>query len=355
MTWQYGSVVSIFGVFACVSLLLLQSIAPLLVPSQLFFFIVGGVLLFVGLKTRFEWIIQTRYILYGSLLVLLCIPLVLGVVTRGSAAWIPIGSFHVQPSQLVVPLGGIVWAKIVSEKRNWVHTVLKMAIAAGVPIGLVALEPDFGTTVVSAVAVVTMIFSAGIPYKYVFGSTIFAIVVLAVVWNTNLLAGYQRDRVLTFLNPSGDVSGRGYNARQSLIAVGSGEVAGRGLGQGVQSQLRFLPERHTDFMFASISEEHGFIGSSFVIGMYSYLFYTLLSAAQQIQNSTAKLYIVGQVGMLAFQTVVNIGMNIGLLPITGITLPFISYGGSSILSLAVSCGVILSIFKSGLKRPVHMI
>lgn len=154
------------------------------------------------------------------------------------------------------------------------------------------------------------------------------------------LKPYQKQRIETFLNPSADAQGSGYNARQAMIAIGSGKFVGRGLGHGVQSHLRFLPEKHTDFMFASLCEELGFIGSSIVIGGYAGLCMFLIWVLRQTRSQEEALITIGVLSMLFFQTGVNIGMNLGILPVTGITLPLLSQGGSSILAVCISFGLI---------------
>jgi len=163
------------------------------------------------------------------------------------------------------------------------------------------------------------------------------------------LRPYQRDRLLTFINPTRDPLGRGYHVIQSLIAVGSGQIFGRGLGHGTQSQLKFLPEYHTDFVFASLTEELGFVGGILVIILFLFLLRRIYSISQTAPSVSASLFCLSSLAMLAFQIFINIGMNMGLAPVTGITLPFLSYGGSSLLSLGVLLGLLNSISAASVK------
>ena len=157
-----------------------------------------------------------------------------------------------------------------------------------------------------------------------------------------IIKPYQRDRILTFVNPYSDPLDRGYQVIQSVITVGSGQFWGRGLGQGTQSQLRFLPERHTDFIFASLSEELGFVGAAFTLILFLIIMWRIYLLSQYATNPVVTLYALGTLTMLSFQIWVNIGMNLGLAPITGITLPFVSYGGSSLVSLGLTLGILTS-------------
>lgn len=160
------------------------------------------------------------------------------------------------------------------------------------------------------------------------------------------LHDYQKQRLMTFIDPYQDPLGKGYHVIQSIIAVGSGEVVGRGLGHGTQTHLQFLPEHHTDFIFASISEELGFVGSAFCLITYALLFWRIYTISQTVFDAKASLFCLASLAMLAFQTFVNIGMNIGIAPVTGITLPLVSYGGSSLLSVAIILGIVNSISRS---------
>ena len=185
-----------------------------------------------------------------------------------------------------------------------------------------------------------MLFAARISFKKIAVLILIALIVIPASWF--FLHDYQKERISGFLAPESDPLGKGYNLIQSMIAVGSGELTGRGLGRGTQSRLQFLPEFRTDFIFASIAEEMGFVGSVLILSLYLYLLLYSLRAAQKVDNAFGFLVILGVVSMLLFQGVVNIGMNIGLMPITGITLPLISYGGSSLIATLVSLGMLAS-------------
>jgi rod shape determining protein RodA len=178
------------------------------------------------------------------------------------------------------------------------------------------------------------------------------VLVLALVGWFVVLQPYQKARITAFISPTEDMQGSNYNAQQALIAVGSGEFAGRGLGQGIQSHLKFLPERHTDFIFASLAEEYGFIGTSTVIILYVLLITFLIWASLHISNQIGQLFLLVVAIWIFLQATININMNIGLLPITGITLPFLSYGGSSLLGLCFTLGIAQSLIKETQKKTL---
>jgi len=188
---------------------------------------------------------------------------------------------------------------------------------------------------------VGIVFAAGLPVKYLVTGTLALVVLFPLSWNT--LKDYQRARLTTFVDPLSDPLQSGYNLLQSIIAVGSGQILGRGLGHGTQSQLKFLPERHTDFIFASLSEELGFVGGILIIGLFTLLLTRVLRYSQNAKDSFGALICFGAFSLITFQVFINIGMNTGLVPITGITLPLVSAGGSSLISTLASLGIVASV------------
>ncbi len=323
---------SSFGLF------LLLTISQSLFIQQLLFLIIA--LLLLIFISRLDsmilwWIAPFAYV--GSIIFLILS--YLGPSIRGAQRWIMVGSAQLQPSELVKPLLLLAFARFMSEYPP--RTVKNMGILIAlflVPFLLVFKQPDLGSSLVYAGFWLSMLLGAGFPV------VIFAIVVgvgsflLPFAWH--VLAQYQRDRILTFLHPTIDPKGAGYNALQAMIAVGSGQLFGRGLGRGTQSHLRFLPEFHTDFIFATLIEELGFVGGLVLLGGYAVLLWRIISPLVRgtVTDAFPFVYSVGLFATMLTQIFINTGMNMGLIPITGITLPFVSYGGSSLLSLALSFG-----------------
>lgn len=271
--------------------------------------------------------------------------LVLGTSIRGSTRWIPIGTFQLQPGEFVKPLLVLAFAfflKMFPPKN--IKNIIINTILFAIPTFLIFKQPDLGTALVVSSIWGAQMFVAGISFWLIGG--IMGIGAIFAEYLPKFLHDYQLKRLETFIDPFRDPLGAGYNVIQSIIAVGSGGILGKGLGHGTQSHLRFLPERHTDFIFASLAEELGIIGSLLVIGCLGSLLYRLLTLATHSPSSSSRLIYIGIFSYLFFQTFINIGMNIGIAPVTGVTLPLISYGGSSVLSTAITLGIAASCARS---------
>ena len=212
----------------------------------------------------------------------------------------------------------------------------------GIPFGLIAKQPDLGTAIMIGIVGGSMVLFVGVRRYILVLSLVIGVVSSYFAWNY-ALKEYQKNRIETFLDPGRDPRGSGYNSIQSKIAVGSGRLLGKGFRKGTQSQLEFLPERHTDFIFSVLSEEHGFIGSITTIGLYCILFMMGIRIASQSQDRFGLLVVVGCLSLLFGHVAVNIGMVIGLLPIVGIPLPLLSYGGSSLLTTMFCLGIVSSV------------
>lgn len=287
---------------------------------------------------------------YLIIILLLCLVFILGVETRGAIRWIPLGPLNLQPSELAKPVI-ILFLADFWVKRKLSGGAILVNFSWFTPVlGLVYKQPDLGTTMTLLVIWLGMLLSADISWKKAAG--ILTILALLIPLSLVNLAGYQKERLTGFLSPEQDPLGVGYNIIQSTIAVGSGELLGKGLGQGTQSRLQFLPEFRTDFIFAAISEELGFLGATAILLVYLFLISYCLMVASRAVDYFGYLICIGVAIMLFFQTSINIGMNIGLVPITGVTLPLISYGGSSLLATLISLGLVSSVAK--VKRPVDV-
>lgn len=329
-------------VLSLLSVLLLKSVAPSLAATQFIFFCLGFALFFFVSKLPFSLLLQWRWVAYVALIILLLIPLALGTTTRGIAGWIDIGGiFSIQPSQLAIPVITLVLAHLLTtQSPTKLKTLISFMVIAAIPGVLILIEPDLGTTVIYALALMSLLFLSPVPMKYLLTIAGLGVIAAVIGWAV-VLKPYQKQRITSFIAPTSSANkDASYNARQALIAVGSGEVMGRGLGQGIQSHLRFLPERQTDFIFASLAEELGFIGSFLVICLYFGMAFFCLRLAWRSENQAERYFCIAATATLLFQSTVNIGMNMGMMPITGITLPLLSYGGSSILSTCILLGIV---------------
>jgi rod shape determining protein RodA len=215
---------------------------------------------------------------------------------------------------------------------------------------LIFKQPDLGNLIVYLTIFVSILVVAGIPWKYIIISVLSGGLFLPFFWF--ILHNYQKLRILSFINPYLDPSGAGYNALQAVISIGSGQLSGLGLGRGTQSRLLFLPEYHTDFIFASLGEELGFVGGSFVILFYILLIFWIIKIAYDCDDNFGRFLTIGVLMQFFIQVFINIGMNLGIMPITGITLPLVSYGGNSIVSTLIELGLIVSISKTLRKNPL---
>lgn len=326
------------------SILILRSVAPLLLQRQLLFFALGTGIFWLTSRISFERWQSLAWYLYGLLVGSLALTQLIATVTRGTKSWIELGPFHAQPSQLAVAISGLTIGRYLERHKQLglkEYVILLLLIAA--PALFIFTEPDLGTTAIYALSLLPALSLSKVPKLYLAWTLTLGIVVVVLSWMF-LLKPYQRQRITSFISSDEHTQTASYNAIQSVIAVGSGGATGRGLGQGTQSQLRFLPERQTDFVFASFAEETGFLGGALLISLYAVLVGICLSAAAQLNSLSMKVFTLITAVMFLAQVGVNIGMNIGLVPITGITLPFVSYGGSSILALSFHLGIVQSTF-----------
>lgn len=262
----------------------------------------------------------------------------------GANSWLYIGSFGFQPSE-ICKVGIIIFlAKLIENNKNKINeplTLLKILALCGFPVLLIALQPDLGTAIVFIFFIVAMLFAAGLDWKYFGYAFLAGIVSLPILWFN--LEDYQKKRIFSFLDPESDLSGSGYQAMQSKIAIGSGKVFGRGLFEGVQTQYNYIPEKQTDFIFAVVGEELGLIGGLALIILYFILLYRFIKLAKNSKDTFGAMVLTGFAAMFLFHIWENIGMTIGLMPITGIPLPFMSYGGTFQLINLLCVGIALSI------------
>jgi rod shape determining protein RodA len=283
--------------------------------------------------------------LYLSAVLILFGVIYFGIQARGTVGWFGISGFNFQPVELTKLIVIIFLANFLSKKRNelstWVR-IFSSAILIFIPVWLILWQPDFGSAVIIIGIWLGMFLASGISKKNI---AIFISIMLVMVFSSwFFLRDYQKDRIKNFVNPYNDPRGSGYNVIQSIVAVGSGGTWGKGLGHGSQSQLNFLPEKHTDFIFAAISEELGFLGSFLVLGLFGILLYRMKNIAKFARDNVGYLMSIGIMIMFSLQIFINIGMNIGIAPIAGIPLPLLSYGGSSVMIMLASIGILQSIY-----------
>ncbi len=294
---------------------------------------------------------EMERIIYAVNILLLIGVLIFAKERRGSKSWIDLGPLSFQPSE-IVKIGFILtFAKQLEKKESILNSFkgLSQLFLYFLPIiGLILLQPDFGTGLVFIFFTFFMLYAAGLNYKYILGIFTTGIVSIPILW-LYYLKPYQKHRILVFLNPELDPLDKGYHVIQSKIAIGSGQLLGKGLFKGTQNNLGFIPERHTDFIFSIIGEEFGLIGSMVIIVLFLLLIMRCMYIAKISKDNYGKYITVGVMAMFLFHVLENIGMTIGIMPVTGIPLPFISYGGSSLLTNMIAIGLVLNV---GMRRQV---
>lgn len=303
---------------------------------------VGVVVALVASGINFRAYSSYARLLYGLSAALLAAVLVFGQVVNGTRGWFGIAGFGIQPVEIVKFFLIVFWARYFSKysrEQAGIKTLIGSGVALAAIVALVIGQPDFGSALLLMAVWGSMLLIAGVRRSHLAVIICLGIATLVLSWSA-VLKPYQKDRILVFLDPSRDPYGRGYQVTQSMIAIGSGGFAGKGLGAGTQSQLRFLPERQTDFLFASLAEELGFVGVLAVLTLFGTIMYRGYLLAASARDDFAAFLVLGILISFAVEVVVNIGGNLGLLPITGIALPFLSYGGSALLTKFLMIGVL---------------
>jgi rod shape determining protein RodA len=282
--------------------------------------------------------------IYGATLGLLALVLVLGRSVYGAQRWLAIGPVTFQPSELAKVVVILCLARYLAGREAEIRKPKTLLVSLAIvlaPVALVYQQPDLGTSLVLLATWFGMLFAAGAPLRWLGAALAVPFVAFPLVWH--LLREYMRRRLLTFLAPHEDPLGEGYNLIQARISVGAGGWSGRGLGNGTQTQLNFLRVQHTDFIFAVLGEELGFAGALALLALFAVLLWRFLRVAAHSRDTFGRLLAAGMMSMLLFQVFINVGMNIGLVPVTGIPLPFISFGGSSLISIFLGLGVLQSV------------
>jgi rod shape determining protein RodA len=321
------------------------------VERQAIYIAVGLVLMYGVSRLDYSRLRELRYPVYGLMTALLLLVIAIATATRGAKSWIALPFFNFQPSEvgkvlLVVALSGFLVDRL---RRMGRDTTARIMLLGLLPAMIVMAEPDLGSAMVYVVGTLAVLFVAGAPWRHfaalgaLFAVAIALVLVAAPAIGVEVLKPYQVDRLTSFLHPSGNPAGEGYQQQQSKIAIGSGEKTGRGVEHATQTALNFLPEHHTDFIFAVIGETYGFAGCALVLSLYALLIWRGLHILTMAKNLYGALLAGGITLMFLFQLFVNVGMNVGIMPITGVTAPLLSFGGSSMLATFLALGLLHSI------------
>ena len=317
--------------------------------KQLLFIAVGGGAMVVTAFFDYRRYRELAPLAYGGVLLLLVMVVTgLGSERKGSQAWFQLGPFQLQPSELAKIVVIVTIASLIAHFDSELDARRLAAIlaAAGVPMMLIMLQPDLGTTLVFVAVAMGMLLIGGAQVRHIVALTIVGIVGVAVVLNSGMLETYQQCRLTSFLEQENkDCAERdsAYNQDQAKVAIGSGAILGTGLFEGTQTRLDIVPEQHTDFIFTAVGEELGFVGSASLLALLSIIAWRIWRTAQLARDSLGTLICVGVLSMFVFQVFENVGMTMGIMPVTGIPLPFMSYGGSSTLTAFVAMGLVLNV------------
>jgi len=348
-----ASVVMVYSASALVALERFQQ-PYLFVTKQIMWAAVGLAVLSIVMRVDYRAYRNDRMLWFLlAVVTVMLVAVLFRQPINGTRRWFGIGGFGIQPSELA-KLSAILFTALMLERRRarineLPYSLLPIALVVGGIVALILLQPDFGTAVSLLAVIAVMVFAAGISYRYLFGAALLALPALYVIL---MQADYRRRRLLTFMDPWADPLGDGFQIIQSLIAVGTGGVFGKGLMNGVQ-KLFYLPEPHTDFIYAVIAEELGFIGATVVVGCFCVITWRGLRAAMRAPDQFGAFMAIGLTTMMAFQALLNISVVLGLLPTKGIPLPFVSAGGSSLLINMVGMGILLNISQHA--SPAHVV
>lgn len=311
---------------------------------QVIWILAGVVVFFIAAKVDWRFLRRgsVAAAVFGIVIVPLLVLVAVGTVTKGARSWFDLGAFALQPVEFVKLALIIALAKYFSRRHieiaNFRHILVSGAYA-GIVFVLVALQPDFGSAIIIFLIWLGLVLLSGISRIHLFTVIAVGAVAFSGLWFFGF-QDYQKARILTFLHPLADIHGAGYNAYQSTVAVGSGELLGKGIGYGTQSKLRFLPEYQTDFIFAAFAEEWGFVGVVLLFILYGVLFWRIIAAAARGASNFETLFALGVLCYFGAHFLLHVGINVGLLPVTGTTIPFMSYGGSHLLAEFLALGIL---------------
>ncbi len=348
-------VIALFGLSAVYSATYTASGPSPLFTKQFLWMSIGVIVMFLMLLPDYHTVGRYAYVLYAVSLVLLVLVMVIGRAGMGAQRWLAIGPFAFQPSELAKLSLVLALARFFAEHpKSGGYELRDLAVPGimiAIPVLFVLKQPDLGTALMLVFTSSLILILAGIRLRavlivliagaFVASSILFIAPVRNKLWGS--LKPYQQKRILAFIDPGSDPLGSGYHATQSKIAVGSGQLTGKGFRKGTQSQMAFLPERHTDFIFAVVAEEHGFLGSALLLILYILFLFASIDAAKNAKDKLGSLMAGGLVSMFALYVCINIGMAVGILPVVGVPLPLVSYGGTSVITTFLAIGLLLNI------------
>ncbi|GAA0114291.1 rod shape-determining protein RodA [Clostridium senegalense] len=316
---------------------------------QFMWLIVGLIAMYIMLIWDYNLILNYASIIYwGGVILLILNDFLIGSNVNGATGWISIGNRAIQPAEFA-KIGMIfMLARIIQDMEgnvNNLKSILTMMFYAAIPMILIVIQPDMGMTMVSFFIILPIVVVANVDWKIITGGLSFLIVTIVALWNSPLMHDYWKNRLISFLNPEQFELTYGHQIIQSKIAIGSGGLFGLGFLNG--KQYKFVPENHTDFIFAVIGEEWGMLGAIILLILYGILLYKLINIAKTSKDMAGSILCAGMIGFIMFSIIQNMGMAIGIMPVTGITLPFVSYGGSSMLTNFISLGLMLNV---GMRR-----
>ncbi len=352
--------VGLFGVLMVYSAtrgrLLAAGISPhYYLDRQGLYYVLGAIVMLVIAAIDYQKLFHYGYLIYAAtVLALVAVLSPVGSSALGSQRWFQLGPFQVQPSEFA-PIGVIFGLATFVDSRDGKFSpkdIVKMLLMGGVPMVLVIKQPDLGTGIVIGVCTGIILVMAGVPGRYLIALLVLGIVGVVGVIDLGLLKHYQLLRLLSFLNPSAQLQSSGYNLAQAKIAVGSGHLFGTGLFKGSQTNLAYVPSQQTDFIFTAVGEQLGFVGSSLLVAAYGIMVWRLWRAMRWAKDLAGTLLVAGGMAWIGFSVFENIGMSIGIMPITGIPLPLVSYGGSAMLAFFAVTGLALNVGRQRLRvRP----
>jgi rod shape determining protein RodA len=313
--------------------------------TQIWAILLGFVAMAVAMTIDYRSLADKSHFLYLGVVALLLYTLFFGAVRGGSRRWIDLGPLNLQPSEFAKAALALVLAKFFGESRRAIVTRADLLIAGAitaVPFIIIGQQPDLGTAVTLLPVAFAVAFVAGMPMR-IFGILALAALLIAPIAWRFALQDYQKERISTFLNPSQDAKGAGYQQIQARITVGSGGWKGKGFRGGTQGQLRFLPVAHNDFIFSVLAEEHGFVGVVVALGLYLFVILRSIESARLAKDRLGAYLVLGVLASFTFQVIYNITMSAGLAPVKGLTLPLMSYGGSSMIATLAAFGLVLNV------------
>jgi rod shape determining protein RodA len=325
------------------SVFILNSISPGLFPLYFIYIILAVILFWLFSQIDFEIISLFSTHFYIVSIILLILTLIIGRVTHGTIRWIPIGSFTLQPSELARPFLLVFFANYLTKEKVTIVRFIKAILLLAVPLLLILVQPSLSVSALILIGFLGVLLASDFNKKYLLTGLVGLLVLIPIFWQ--IMAPYQRARLVTFLEPGSDPLGAGYNSIQSVIAAGAGEISGRGLGRGIQTQLSFLPEKQTDFVFAAVGEELGFIGAALMLLATFVILFRLTKFMENSISPGARAYLSGLFLIYLIQVFVHVGMNMGILPVTGLPFPLVSAGGSSLLATMIALGIALGAYK----------